>query len=884
VTGLIGRPILRVEDARLLAGRGHYCDDLVLDGMLHAAILRSDVAHGRLRRIDVTRAMALDGVVDVIAFDEIAPRARPIPIRIGQLPGLERFIQFPLVQDKVRFVGEPIAVVVATSRYLAEDALELIDVDIESLPAVTDWETASAATSLLFENHGTNIASSYRAEAGDVAAAFENADYSRRETFYCHRHTGMPMETRGVVAQWDAAAGRMRVFGAAKIPFPNRRVLAAMLDLPESSIDLIELDVGGGFGVRGEFYPEDFLIPFAARHVGRPVKWIEDRREHLLAANHARDVRCDLEIACRRDGTVLALRGSVFADIGAYARSTGGIPAANAARCLPGPYRIANFQCDVHVFLTNKTPTGTYRGPGMFEANFFSERLLDIAAADLGIDPAEIRRRNLVPAAAMPSARGKLVPYAESETIYDSGDFHSPLNLALAEIGWDKARLAQGRDSDGWYRGVGVACFVASSGVGPKEHARLLLHPDASLELRVGSSTMGQGHETVFAQICAEVLGISPDAIKVLHGSTTLLDNGFGTFHSRAIVMGGSAVFETSKGLIERLRPFAARELGNPNAEMVWRDGAFFAAEGTARVDLGRLAQLATAGGEPLQVDGVGILRVELERSAVKPFSLIERLHHPVPEQENGLCFEHEIHGFGIVASAIRLAGGRPDQRRAQRVGDACGDLILQAGEIRAVAIKSLGPDLGVGLRIDQLSIYANMVVRAVDATLQQIANAEVGADLLGIDKLSFVAERRAATGDCQARNVGRQIGGEIVDDAVSEVILRGIATEIRKRHDRNRQPSARRPGRRRSQQLRGDGAIRRPVSGQAAEQRADPSHGCEHGAGLAQGDAMAGRGGSHTRVQVRPSGRHARIMPSGRGWRHGRHAPGFGAAVSLPG
>jgi aerobic carbon-monoxide dehydrogenase large subunit len=605
VTGLIGRPILRVEDARLLAGRGHYCDDLVLDGMLHAAILRSDVAHGRLRRIDVTRAMALDGVVDVIAFDEIAPRARPIPIRIGQLPGLERFIQFPLVQDKVRFVGEPIAVVVATSRYLAEDALELIDVDIESLPAVTDWETASAATSLLFENHGTNIASSYRAEAGDVAAAFENADYSRRETFYCHRHTGMPMETRGVVAQWDAAAGRMRVFGAAKIPFPNRRVLAAMLDLPESSIDLIELDVGGGFGVRGEFYPEDFLIPFAARHVGRPVKWIEDRREHLLAANHARDVRCDLEIACRRDGTVLALRGSVFADIGAYARSTGGIPAANAARCLPGPYRIANFQCDVHVFLTNKTPTGTYRGPGMFEANFFSERLLDIAAADLGIDPAEIRRRNLVPAAAMPSARGKLVPYAESETIYDSGDFHSPLNLALAEIGWDKARLAQGRDSDGWYRGVGVACFVASSGVGPKEHARLLLHPDASLELRVGSSTMGQGHETVFAQICAEVLGISPDAIKVLHGSTTLLDNGFGTFHSRAIVMGGSAVFETSKGLIERLRPFAARELGNPNAEMVWRDGAFFAAEGTARVDLGRLAQLATAGGEPLQVDGV---------------------------------------------------------------------------------------------------------------------------------------------------------------------------------------------------------------------------------------------------------------------------------------
>src|SRR5262249_22493967 len=218
----------------------------------------------------------------------------------------------------------------------------------------------------------------------------------------------------------------------------------------------------------------------------------------------------------------------------------------------------------------------------------------------LGIDPADMRRRNLVPASAMPARRGKLVPYAEGETVYDSGDFHSAFERACREVDWDKFKRS-GRDAEGWYHGIGIASFVASSGVGPNEHARLLLHPDGKLQLHVGSSTMGQGHETIFAQICADVLGIPHTAIKVLHGSTTLLDNGFGTFHSRATVMGGSAVHHASMALIERLRPLAARELGNPNAEMIWRDGAFFAAEGAARVDLARLAAIATPDGKPLQ-------------------------------------------------------------------------------------------------------------------------------------------------------------------------------------------------------------------------------------------------------------------------------------------
>ena len=303
----IGQPILRNEDKRLLTGGGTYSDDVTRPGMLHAAILRSSHAHGIIRGIDASEARALPGVVAVYSWADIAETAQPIPIRLAPLVGLDRFPQYSLASDKVRFVGEPIAVVVAESRYIAEDALNLIAVDMEELPAIVDWEGAAQPKSLLHEAHGTNVASSYQVQRGDVEAAFAEADYRRRETFVCQRHTGVPMETRAVIAEWDVAAQHMTVWGATKVPFPNRATLAKMLRLPEKSVDLIEVDVGGGFGIRGEFYPEDFLIPFAALKLGRPVKWIEDRREHLLSAQHSRDVSCVLEIACKRDGTNLGL-------------------------------------------------------------------------------------------------------------------------------------------------------------------------------------------------------------------------------------------------------------------------------------------------------------------------------------------------------------------------------------------------------------------------------------------------------------------------------------------------------------------------------------------------------------------------------------------------
>ena len=288
------------------------------------------------------------------------------------------------------------AVVIADSVAIGEDALEAIEVEIEPLPAVADWHVAARDKSLLFEAPGTNRSLTFNAVRGDADAAFAKAPYVRRETLRTGRHYGLTMEPRGVMAEWDAAKGRLTVSGAAKVPFFNRRILAKQIGLAEDAIEMIENDVGGGFGARGEFYPEDFLIPFAARHVNRPVKWIEDRRENLMAMNHAREAEVDVEIACERDGTILALRGHAHTDMGAYMRTNGAVGARNIAQFMAGPYRVPNVKLDVSLWMTNKTPVGTYRGPGRFETDFFRERLFDMVAQDLGIDRVEFRRKNLI--------------------------------------------------------------------------------------------------------------------------------------------------------------------------------------------------------------------------------------------------------------------------------------------------------------------------------------------------------------------------------------------------------------------------------------------------------------------------------------------------------
>ena len=358
----IGAPIRRKEDVRFLTGSGEYTDDITLPGMLHAAILRSPHAHARIISIDISRALAISGVRAAYTFDDIAPLAKPIPIRIYALQGLERFLQLPLAADKVRYVGEPVAVVVADSRYLAEDALEAIQVTYEPLPALADMDQSLKDQVLIHEANGSNLAGQATVSTGDIDAAFRDAEYTRKEKFKTHRHTGNPLETRGLIASFDADSGDLTVWGPTKVPHFNRQILASHLNIPEEKIHFIEPDVGGGFGVRGEYYPEDFLIPFASMKLEQPVKWIEDRLEHLVSSNHSREVSCEVEVAAKRDGTLLGLRAVIYGDMGGYVRTHGSVVPALTAGMLTGPYRVPAYQASINCVMTNKTGTGTYRG------------------------------------------------------------------------------------------------------------------------------------------------------------------------------------------------------------------------------------------------------------------------------------------------------------------------------------------------------------------------------------------------------------------------------------------------------------------------------------------------------------------------------------------
>jgi carbon-monoxide dehydrogenase large subunit len=370
-----------------------------------------------------------------------------------------------------------------------------------------------------------------------------------------------------------------------------------MMGLSESAVDLIENDVGGGFGARGEFYPEDFLIPFAARYVGRPVMWIEDRREHLIAINHARQMDCEVEIACKRDGTILGLRGVVFVDLGAYVRTNGLIAPRNVAQSFSGPYRIPNIRLKSSALVTNKTPAGTYRAPGRYEGCFFCERLMELAAKELAIDSIEMRRRNLVTDAEMPYRLARVEPRdLAPETECDSGDYAHALDRCLSEFGWEEKRKLQGRLIDGRYHGVAVVCFIEGGGAGPKENARLELERDGTVTVYVGSAAVGQGLETIIAQIAADSLGLTIDNVCVRHGSTTYLDDGYGSFASRSTVLGGSAVFQGAAALLDKIHAAAAGRLGCQPDEIEIIDGA-------ARTRDGRSVALAELAADRLKMD-----------------------------------------------------------------------------------------------------------------------------------------------------------------------------------------------------------------------------------------------------------------------------------------
>ena len=620
---IVGTSIKRVEDVRLLRGAGRYVDDVVRPGMAHAAIVRSAHAHAVLRRVDAAPAVALPGVVGAVTGADLRDVLRTIPLRIGARPSLVPYLQAPLAVDRVRYVGEPLAVIVARDRATAEDARELVEVEYDALPAVVETGDAMGASApALFE--GGNVADSWTTAVGDVDAALRGAACVVRERFSTGRQTGVPMETRGLAAEW--AGGEVTVWGTTKVPYFNRRVLASMLALEETRIHFVETDAGGGFGSRGEFYPEDFLIPWMARRLGRPVKWVEARREHFLAINHSREQAWSLAVGVDHEGRLLALDATLVNDMGAYLRTHGVWVASLTDAYLAGPYRVPSYRCRVSCVMTNKTPTGTVRGPGFFEGTFVRERALDLVAARLGLDAAEIRRRNL--------ARPDEIPYTiatVSEAVtgrsvsFEGEDFGALFEEALKASGYDRLQAAcRARNAAGGdvRYGVGLAAAVETSGVGPFETARVTLAEDGTIVLASGATSLGQGPATTLAQICAEVLQVAPEAIDVHLGDTRFMPEGVGSYASRSAVMAGNAVDRASRELRGRIVGIAAEKFEAGPEDVTLEAGAAFVRGVPDRRCT--FAEVAALAGRPLHADcrhetarGIGSCAVHVAVAAV---------------------------------------------------------------------------------------------------------------------------------------------------------------------------------------------------------------------------------------------------------------------------
>jgi carbon-monoxide dehydrogenase large subunit len=568
----VGRPVRRKEDARLLTGRGRYAADFRLPGMLHGAVLRSPHAHARLGAIRTDAAHAVPGVAAVITAVDLGDIGR-IPVRLGPRPGIVACLQPPLAREKVRYVGEPIAFVVAESRYVAEDALERLDVDWEPLPAVADARRAvEPGAPVVHEAIGGNVVATLDTTRGDADAALATAHTRVRERLAVQRHTGVPLETRGLTAAFEAGTGMLRLWGVAKVPHFNRRVLADLLDHPEHLIQFVELEVGGGFGIRGEFYPEDLLVPWAAMRLGRPVQWIEDRREHLMAANHSRQQWHETEIGFDRDGRIVALVDRFLTDMGGYIRTHGVVVPELTGALLPGPYRIPHYRSEIRCVLTTKTPTGTYRGPGRFEGTFVRERLMDIAAARLGLDPVELRRRNFVTPAEMPyDVGGASLGQA---TVYDCGDYASALQGALDALDLAGARRAQAAARrEGRHVGIGVASLVEKAGLGPWEYARVEIDATGHVVVYSGVAAVGQGIETTLAQVCADELDVPPERITVVHGDSARVPFGVGGFASRGAAVALPAAAAAARKVRDKILRVAAVTLEAAPEDLVLAGG-----------------------------------------------------------------------------------------------------------------------------------------------------------------------------------------------------------------------------------------------------------------------------------------------------------------------
>jgi len=575
---LVGQSFKRVEDPRLITGEGRYVDDVQLPRMCYAAILRSPYAHARIRHIDVSKALQTPGVVTVITGKDILGKIGPLPCAAHPVPEMKMPTHYALAVNKVYFVGHPVAVVVAEDRYLARDALDLIEVDYEELPPVTDPQKALQPDApIIHEDLGTNLAFEWKIEGGDVDAAFAQAEVIVRQDFVNQRLIPVPMEPRCVLAEWDAGNRLLTIWTSTQIPHLVRSLVAGMLNLPENHVRVIAPDVGGGFGQKLQVYVEEALMGYLAMTLDRPVKWTETRRENFMASIQGRDQIGVMELALKRDGTILGLRYDVIADMGAYYQLlTPAIPTLTGLM-LCGAYKIPAVRMTKKAVFTNKMCTDAYRGAGRPEATFLLERMMDLAAKELGMDPAEIRRKNFIPPDAF--------PYTTPHGItYDSGNYEAALNRALELVEYEKWRKEQQEArKQGRYIGIGISSYVEICGMGPSkampaggwESATVRVEPSGKVIVLTGAHPHGQGEETSFTQIVAEELGVAPEDVMVIHGDTEKVQYGIGIFGSRGLAVGGTAVYMAAQRVKEKARKIAAFLLNVSEAEVEARDGTF---------------------------------------------------------------------------------------------------------------------------------------------------------------------------------------------------------------------------------------------------------------------------------------------------------------------
>ena len=665
-------------------------------------VVRSEVACGLLRAVRTEAALAAPGVAAVWTAADVAG-IEPIDFRLRQ-PGFEQMVPYRqpvLACGRVRYVGEPVAAVFADDAYRAEDAADAVEVEIDPLEPVLDPTDPPGDF-----GHGLDTeAMVFTEQVGNVDAALAAAHRVIELELSVGRHSGIPLECRGALARLHPDTGVLEVLGAAKVPFHNRDELARLVGLPPSRVVLREGHVGGGFGIRGELYPEDVLTALAAVRLRRPVKWIEDRREHMVAANHSRDQHHRVRAAVGPDGVIVGLDVSFIADQGAYVRTHGATVPTLTAALLPGPYRIPNYRVAGWVRLTNKTPAGTYRSPGRYEGTFVRERVLDAVAAAAGLDRLEVRRRNLIGPAEMPFDRGTNA--LGTKVVYDSGDYPRLMRRALDR--WDIPALErelEARRATGEPVGIGYGFFVEKSGLGPYAGARVEADEAGHVRVVTGAASVGQGVETVMAQICDEVLGVGLENISVVHGQTDQMAYGLGAFASRVTVMTGSAVHRASAALREQIIGMAADLLEADPADLELADGRVGVAGAPARsLTLGEVAAAARPG-RPAR-DHLRRQDPELGEvaAATRPGRSGAGSNRPGLVAEDWFETTHMTYPYGFHAAVVRIDSGtgRAEVERylvAYDVGRAVNPVLVE-GQVAGGAAQGIGGALLEEFRYD---------------------------------------------------------------------------------------------------------------------------------------------------------------------------------------